>query len=40
MTTKVRLEEAPATTCFLTLDKEADADTLARQAAWLESHAE
>jgi predicted metalloprotease with PDZ domain len=40
MTTKVRLEEAPASTCFLKLDTEADADALARQAAWLESDTE
>jgi predicted metalloprotease with PDZ domain len=40
MTTKVRLEEAPETTCFLKLDKEADADSLARQAAWLDTGAE
>ena len=37
LTTKVRLERAPETTCFLQLDKEAEADALARQAAWLET---
>jgi predicted metalloprotease with PDZ domain len=36
MTTRVRLERAPETTCYLQLDKEADADMLGRQAAWLQ----
>jgi predicted metalloprotease with PDZ domain len=36
VTTKVRLEHAPETTCFLKLDEEADAESLGRQAAWLE----
>lgn len=37
LTTKVRLEQPPETTCFLRLDKEADAEALGRQAAWLET---
>ena len=37
VTTKVRLEHAPETTCFLKLDEEADAEALGRQAAWLET---
>ena len=37
LTTKVRLERAPETTCFLQLDQEADAEVLGRQAAWLET---
>jgi predicted metalloprotease with PDZ domain len=36
LTLPVRLAEAPETTCYLQLDKEADADALARQAAWLQ----
>ena len=36
MTTRVRLERAPETTCYLQLDKEADAEMLGRQAAWLQ----
>jgi predicted metalloprotease with PDZ domain len=36
MTTRVRLERAPETTCYLQLDNEADADMLGRQAAWLQ----
>ena len=40
ITTRVRLESPPATTCYLQLDKEADADSLGRQAAWLENRAE
>ena len=35
ITTKIRLEEAPQDTCYLDLDKDADAEALARQAAWL-----
>jgi predicted metalloprotease with PDZ domain len=38
LTTKVRLEKAPETTCFLQLDKEADTEALGQQAAWLETH--
>ncbi len=37
VTTKVRLEHAPETTCFLQLDEAAGADALGRQAAWLET---
>ena len=40
ITTKIRLENAPETTCYLQLDAEADAEMLGRQAAWLESGAE
>ena len=40
LTTKVKLERAPETTCFLQLDKEADAETLGRQAAWLQPDTE
>ena len=34
---KVRLAEAPASTCYLELDVDADANSLARQAAWLQA---
>jgi predicted metalloprotease with PDZ domain len=37
ITMKIRLEEAPESTCYLQLDKEADATTLALQAAWLQA---
>ena len=37
VTTKVRLVEAPQSTCYLRLDRDADAMTLARQAAWLQA---
>ena len=37
ITTRIRLESAPEDTCYLELDKEADADALARQAAWLQA---
>ena len=37
LTTKVRLEDAPETTCYLELDKDADAEALGRQAAWLQA---
>jgi predicted metalloprotease with PDZ domain len=37
ITTKIRLEEAPESTCYLQLDKEADAAALGMQAAWLQS---
>ena len=40
VTTRVRLERAPETTCYLQLDKEADADMLGRQAAWLQPDTE
>lgn len=36
LTLPIELEEAPETTCYLQLDKSADAETLARQAAWLQ----
>jgi predicted metalloprotease with PDZ domain len=36
LTLPIRLAEAPKTTCYLQLDKEASAETLARQAAWLQ----
>ena len=37
ITTKIRLEDAPENTCYLQLDKDADADVLGGQAAWLQS---
>jgi predicted metalloprotease with PDZ domain len=37
ITTKLRLEDAPESTCYLQLDKEADAAVLGRQAAWLQT---
>ena len=37
LTTRVRLAEAPADTCFLTIDTDGDAMAIARQAAWLAS---
>jgi predicted metalloprotease with PDZ domain len=37
ITTRIRLETAPEDTCYLELDKEADAETLGRQAAWLQA---
>ena len=40
MTTKVRLQHAPETTCFLEIDGKADAESLGRQAAWLETDSE
>ena len=40
MTTRVRLERAPETTCYLQLDREADAQMLGRQAAWLQPDTE
>jgi len=36
MSTEIRLSKAPEDTCFLQLDGDADAMTLARQAAWLQ----
>jgi predicted metalloprotease with PDZ domain len=37
ITTTVRLEEAPESTCYLRLDKDADDVALGLQAAWLEA---
>lgn len=37
ITTKVRLAEAPLDTCYLTVDEDADAEALGKQAAWLQS---
>jgi len=36
LTLRIKLAEAPESTCYLQLDDEADADALARQAAWLQ----
>jgi predicted metalloprotease with PDZ domain len=38
ITTKIRLEDAPEDTCYLQLDKEADAEALGMQASWLEAN--
>ena len=35
VTSRIKLADAPETTCYLEFDSEADAESLARQAAWL-----
>jgi len=37
ISTDIRLVEAPADTCYLTLIEDVDADTLSRQSAWLQN---
>jgi predicted metalloprotease with PDZ domain len=37
LTTSVQLVDAPESTCYLTIDRDADAIAIARQAAWLQS---
>ena len=35
ITSRIKLADAPETTCYLEFDGDADAESLARQAAWL-----